>query len=305
MSVINWPDGKRFAFTITDDTDRSVLDRVRPVYDVLLEHGILPTKTVWPLAARGTPITGGDSLENDAYAHWVRQLAEAGVEIALHGTADESSTRDRVLEGFGRFRALLGSDPQMHINHDKQKDALYWQGGRFDRPLRWLYQAYRASRGDGASYGHVPASPYFWGDICQERIRYVRNFVWKDINTLNADPLMPYHDPARPYVRYWYSATRASGLKSFCQAISEANQDRLAAEGGACILYTHLGSTFFPVSAEFVRLIKRLSALGGWFVPASTMLDWIGQQRGFADTSQRRATYFSMQWRWMVEQLRS
>ncbi len=302
MAVISWPEGKRFAFTITDDTDQSVLDRIRPVYDVLLEHGILPTKTVWPLAARGQPITGGDSLEDAAYARWVRQLADGGVEIAMHGASDESSTRERVLAGLERFRESLGHHPQMHINHVGQKDALYWYGERFDRPQRWLYQASRARKHDGASYGHVPSSPFFWGDACAERIRYVRNLVWKDINTLKADPLMPYHDPSRPYVRYWFSGTRASGVENFCRVVSEQNQDRLATEGGACLLYTHLGSTFFPPSAEFVRLIKRLSTLGGWFAPASTILDWIGQQRGFADTSRRRATYRSMQWRWMAEQ---
>jgi hypothetical protein len=303
-AVISWPNDKCFAFTITDDTDGSVLDRIRPVYDLLLEHGILATKTVWPLSPRGSAVAGGDSLENASYAEWVRQLADAGVEIALHGAADESSPRERTLRAFERFREELGTFPSLHINHVGQADALYWHDDRFDRPQRWLYSVYRRSKGEGLSFGHVPSSPFFWGDICRDHIRYVRNFVWNDINTLSADPLMPYHDPTRSYVRYWFSGTRASDVRSFCRVISEANQDRLAGERGACILYAHLGITFYPFTAEFVRLIKRLSTLGGWFVPASTMLDWIGQQRGFADTSLRRREYSAMQWRWMAEQVR-
>jgi hypothetical protein len=87
----------------------------------------------------------------------------------------------------------------MHINHVGQMDA--WHGERFDRPQRWFYKAYRLSKGDGASYGHVPSSPFVWGDICRERIRYVRNPVWNDINTRKADALIPYHDPSRPFVQ--------------------------------------------------------------------------------------------------------
>src|SRR5271165_313130 len=35
-----WPQGKRFAFTIVDDTDRSTVENVGPVYDFLLELGL-------------------------------------------------------------------------------------------------------------------------------------------------------------------------------------------------------------------------------------------------------------------------
>ena len=44
----------------------------------------------------------------------------------------------------------------------------------------------------------VEGSPLFWGDKCRDHIKYVRNFVFDDINTLAACPHMPYHDRARP-----------------------------------------------------------------------------------------------------------
>ena len=34
-----WPDGKRFAFTVFDDTDRATLDNVREVYALLADLG--------------------------------------------------------------------------------------------------------------------------------------------------------------------------------------------------------------------------------------------------------------------------
>ena len=42
-----WPDGKRFAFTIFDDTDRQNLNNVPAVYDFFHDLGLGTTKSVW------------------------------------------------------------------------------------------------------------------------------------------------------------------------------------------------------------------------------------------------------------------
>ena len=300
---LDWPDGKPFAFTVIDDTDRAELDRVRPVYDLLLEHGMRTTKTVWPLRARGKPITGGQTLEDERYAAWIHELRRSGAEIALHGVADETSTRERVIEGFERYRAVLGEDAEIHINHVGQREGIYWGAARFDPPVNWAYALHRMRRGsDRDCRGHVERDPHFWGDLCRERIRFVRNMVWPDINTLKMDPLMPYHDPRRPFVRHWFSSSFGSGVRAFCRLISERNQDRLAEEGGACIVYTHFGSTFHPMDPEFVRLIRRLATLGGWFVPASQVLRHVGERRGWPNTRDHRLRYRAMQMRWMISQ---
>lgn len=299
---IVWPDGKRFAFTITDDTDKAQLDKIRAVYDVLLENGFRITKTVWPLRANGRGITGGQTLEDEDYVRWVCSLRDQGIEIALHGAADGSSSREAVLRSFEVFRTVFQCDPRMHINHVGQREAVYWGSARLDSPFSWFYRAFRTPV---PSEGHQPNSPYFWGDVCKDRIRYVRNMVWNDINTLKMDPLMPYHDPGRPYVNYWYSASHGSGIGRFCSLLSEKNQDRLAEEGGACIVYTHLGSSFYPVTGDFKRLLRRLASLPGWYVPASTVLDFLGQSRGLVNTAARRVPYLSMQARWACEQAAS
>lgn len=304
-SRIEWPDGKQFAFTITDDTDQSTVLKTKPLYDVLLDHGLRTTKTVWPLRARGKCITGGETLEDPGYLEWVRGLQDSGFEIALHGVADETSPRERVSTGLDRYRDLLGSDPRMHINHVGQKEGMYWGPARLHPPASWCYDAYLRYRGGIREYeGHVDASPLFWGDLCLSRTRYTRNLVWHDINTTKADPLFPYHDPSRPYVNYWFSATYGSGIRNFLRLVEQRNLDRLASEGGACIVYTHLGT--FPAGApEFSQAIARISRMNGWFVPASTLLDHIGGQRGWTNVAKKRRELLALELKWMLQQLKS
>lgn len=42
-----WPNNKKFAFTIIDDTDNGTVENTKPVYDFLYKKGIITTKTVW------------------------------------------------------------------------------------------------------------------------------------------------------------------------------------------------------------------------------------------------------------------
>jgi len=62
------------------------------------------------------------------------------------------------------------------------------------------------------------------------------------------------------------------------------NQERLEAEGGLCILYTHLGSPGFvtqdgAVNSEVRELLVALSKRNGWFKPVSTILDLLRGER--------------------------
>ena len=60
--------------------------------------------------------------------------------------------------------------------------------------------------------------------------------------------------------------------------ISEANQDRLAAEHGACIMYTHLACGFCDgtrLNTRFRERLLRLSRMNGWFVPVHVLLDYL------------------------------
>jgi hypothetical protein len=86
---------------------------------------------------------------------------------------------------------------------------------------------------------------------------------------------MPYHDPDRPFVRNWFASSEGPSVESFDRTLSEANQERLEIEGGACIMYTHFANGFYDngcLDSRFVRLMQRLGSRPGWFVPVSTLL---------------------------------
>jgi hypothetical protein len=306
--TIRWPEGKRFAFTVVDDTDESTIANTKPVYDLLIDLGFRTTKTVWPLTPTRAPKYGGLTLEDDAYRAWILDLKRQGFEIALHGTTDHPSERHDVERGIDYFREVIGHDPRMHVNHDGQTEGMYWGDGRLDEPFRAVYRLANAIAGQQRrNFGHIPTSPYFWGDICRDRVEYVRNFVFNEINTLAQDPMMPYHDHRRPYVKYWYSGSNGAEIGPWLRLMSDANQDSLVADGGACIAYTHFALGFVEngkLNARFEAGMRRLADLGGWFVPASELLDYLREQPGWrAHASRGRLR--RMQLRFLASRLRS
>ncbi len=207
--------------------------------------------------------------------------------VTTHPT---SLTGANVIRALDRFKELFGSDPDCMSNHQVNPEAVYWGPSRLSQPLRAMYALFRANRGAIAhGGGHEAQSPHFWGDICQHRIRYVRNFVFANINTLEQCSTMPYFDPARPMVRAWFASSYASGWSSFENIMSEENQDQLEKSGGACILYTHFGSGFHDRSGRaqprFRQLVQRLAGKNGWFVPVRELLDYLVAERGLNQLS--------------------
>jgi hypothetical protein len=279
---VTWPDGRRFAFTVFDDTDNMTVESGSIVYEFLAEIGMLTTKTVWPVESAEPPPIGGTSCADDEYRSWVLDLQELGFEIGLHGVAAGTADRDQTIAGLDTFREIFGHDPVTHANHSGCRNCIYWGEQRLTGAARLAYNVLTRFRNRGWE-GEVETSPLFWGDLCQSRIRYVRNFVYGDINTLAACPQMPYHDPRRPYVNEWFASSEGSAVDAFVEMISEANQDRLEAQGGACIMYTHFASGFVRdghLDPRFRRLMTRLAAKNGWFVPTSTLLDHLRSERG-------------------------
>src|SRR5688572_19644284 len=100
-SHITFPNGKRFAFSIIDDTDMATLERVEPLYRVLEKYGLRTTKTVWVLESRDTSHAPnrGNSLRDPAYRRFIVDLQNKGFEIALHGVRGGSSRREETLMG--------------------------------------------------------------------------------------------------------------------------------------------------------------------------------------------------------------
>jgi len=300
-----WPEGKRFAFTVFDDADNDRLTNTKPVYEFLRDLGFRTTKSAWMLPGAPGARLSGLSTSDPAYLAWIQQLHREGFEIGWHGAAGSSSTRAETVQGLQQFAEQFGVDPRVMSNHFQNQDSIYWGAARL---TGWRQALYRVAnfRGAPKAEGHVESSPFFWGDLCQKHITYVRNWVFRDIDTLAACPLMPYYDPARPFARGWYASAEGGNLESFNTLLAEANQDRLAANGGACIVYAHFAKGFWQddaLDSRFVELMKRLAALGGWYVPVSTLLDHLAARNGGIHplTTAERA---EMEWRWLQMKLR-
>jgi hypothetical protein len=276
------------------------------VYAFLGELGMRVTKSVWVLPPTGEALYGGSSCAEPAYLAWVLELQRAGHEIALHNVASSTSTRAQTLAGLDRFREVFGHDPRTLANHVGNLEAIYHGEQRVTGARRALYNVLTRGRRRRLFEGHVPGSPLFWGDLCAERVSYVRNFVYRDVDTLAACPPMPYRDPEKPYVAAWFAASEGANPASFVRTIDEAAQDRLEAEGGLAIMYTHLGAGFWRHGAldpEFERLMRRLAARAGWFAPVADVLDHLRSVKGVTDLGARERR--ELEWRWLRDKVRA
>jgi len=296
---MNFPGGRRFAFTVLDDTDMATVGNVSPVYEVLASCGLRTTKTVWSLAPTQPYPIGGSTLADPEYLDFVRRLKEKGFEIASHGATSHGVTTDQTARALETFKELIGYYPTVHCNHSTNRDNLYWGAARFRSRLHRAAYAVLTAGQERRFEGHRPESPYFWGDLCRTHIRYVRNFVFRDINLLNIFPRIPYHDAAKPYVNYWFTSTQAPDVGAFLRALAPENQERLEREGGVCILYTHFGAGFVRAGAldpEFRRLVERLSLRDGWFVPVTELLDHLRTQGGGGEIAPRDLAAMERRW---------
>ena len=303
-SKIIWPDNHSFAFTVFDDPDSQTMEASRAVYGFLADCGLRTTKGVWPVLGHGIPSDHGLTCADAEYLRWLKQLQASGFEIGYHNATSHTSVREETILGLDAFAAQFGHHPNSMANHYFCEEGIYWGENRLSGVNRLIYSILTRGKNRGISFGHVPEHPLFWGDLCKERIQYVRNFVFADINTLNACPHMPYYDPARPYVNYWYASSEGAQAPSFIERINAANQDRLEHEGGACIMYTHFGMGFYKdgqLNAQFQSLIRRLSRKNGWFVPVSTLLDFLKKQNS-SDTI-TNAQRASMERRWLKDKV--
>ena len=304
--AVRFPDGKRFAFTIIDDTDVATVENVAPMYRLLERLGLRTTKTVWPLGCpEGSPdFASSETMEDPAYRAFVIDLQRRGFEIASHGATMESSTRERTLRGLEAMRSTFGSYPTVHANHANNRDGLYWGSARVDQPIvRAIYRMILGAR--DLFDGHVEQSPYWWGDAASAHIRYVRNLTFDTLDIASINPTMPYHDPRRPVVRWWFSAADAENCAAFNHLLRPAEQDRLEETGGMAIVATHLGKGFVKdgrVDPTTTSLLEAMSRRRGWFVPVGEMLDWLVDS-GHAGRLPA-AEWRRMQWHWLAHLLR-
>jgi hypothetical protein len=303
---IQWPEGRAFAFTVFDDTDRATLDNVPHVYSFLRDLGLRTTKSVWPVeGVREPSVVGGLTCGDRDYLDLVLALQAEGFEIGYHNATYHSSTREETRVALDVFERLFGHPPMSMANHTDCQEGIYWGVDRLTGANRLLYDI--LTRGRRRIFrGHVPGDRHFWGDLCRDRVRYVRNFTFPVVNTLEACPFMPYFDPGRPFVNLWFAASDGENMRSFNRLVTEGNQDRLEREGGACIVYTHFGKGFVTggrLDPRFRQLMERLARKDGWFVPVSTLLDHLAAARGrHVLTAGERAR---LERRWLFHRIRA
>lgn len=295
-----FPGGKRCAFSVFDDTDVATLESIRPVYDYLSEHGIYTTKTVWSIDWEGpSDYEGSHTLQNPAYAAYAQELKRRGFEIAFHGAGMESSERGQIDKALANFREAIGGYPTSNAAHGRNRDNLYWGTERF---TYWITKRlYSLLSGDDRNYfqGHVKSSPYFWGDIARERIKYVRSFTYTGINLLERTTPVVYRNKKTPFVNAWFLTNDAENVEEFNALLSRANQEKLEKEGGLCIISTHFGKGFVKgdqLNAETARLLHELSKRECWFAPVSDLLDYYVSQVGLETLSAWQLLRLELSW---------
>ncbi len=283
---MQFPNGRRFAFTILDDTDDATFESVVPVYERLREYGFRTTKTVWPLdCPEGSQeYFAAETLQRPEYLSFVQQLVADGFELASHGATMEPSDRERTLRGLEFLDRHFDTTVQLYANHGENRENVYWGAKRFRTPVfRWLMQAIERSPRSGYYCGEVEGSEFFWGDICRKRFRYVRNFTFASLNALSFNPEMPYAVPSTPYVHYWFSTSDAPTPEAFRRRVTRSAIDRLEAEGGICIVSTHFGKRGYVSNGRLDsgvdEILRYIAAKPGWFVPVSKILDHLAAQQ--------------------------
>jgi hypothetical protein len=227
-------------FCVTDDTDAATLTQVKTVYDHLLSINFVTTKTVWPfnpsepsgLPALPASILEGITLQDQQYLDYCKMLHENGFEISLHGASSGNNGSAATRAAFDMLDTEIGRSDTF-ICHAKNAENIYWNYRVTSLfPFRQLLKLLSSHE----CYGEDAASPYYWGDICKERINQIRLFRTRALNTLKKNPHMPYYSPEKPLVNGWFSATK----RSFHDCTSAEAQQKLVAENGLTVLYQYM-----------------------------------------------------------------
>jgi hypothetical protein len=297
---LTFPEGKRFAFSIFDDTDVATVESIRPIYDLLTELGFRTTKTTWSLNYEGaSEHAGTHTLQSERYSEYLRDLAERGFEIAFHGATMESTTRDGTISALEQFHRSVGAMPRSYASHAFNRDNLYWGIDRFRFATTRALYALLGQEKRGHYQGHVPESPYFWGDLATKYLDYVRSFTYATFDLTKLAFPVVYSRPDTPWVKRWFITCDADNVEQFNDLLASANQERLERDGGLCIVSTHLGKGFVKegqVHPVTRRLLTELRTRNAWCVPVSPMLDYYCAQAGCREITSPQLLRMELRW---------
>lgn len=293
--ILPFPHDKDFAFTFVDDTDYSTVFNTKPVYEFLYKHQIFGTKTIWTKPQKRTSsyrvdleretdpnCFSGSTIQDAEYKKFILNLHDKGYEIALHGVSAGNTKRNEIINGLNEFHDLIGHDPVINIFHAQNIENLYAGSAKLEsRLFRFLEKLT-----DSSDYqGHIEGSPYFWGDIAKQKIKYMRLpfHTIDEINTYKINPSMPFFDDERKYVNFWFTNSDGSDVSRFNRLTQNNNIQQLEWENGICIIYTHFAKGFarqnrgnLILDECFKKRIENISSYNNaWFPTTSVLLDSI------------------------------
>ena len=101
---ILWPNNKKFAFTIFDDTDRANLKDIQSVYECLDELGFKTTKSVWVIKGNRPHESSGVTCDDKMYVNWL-----LGLKDKLYSNPKSFEYVNARLLSLGCFRIQFGT----------------------------------------------------------------------------------------------------------------------------------------------------------------------------------------------------
>ena len=279
-----------FAFTILDDTDDTTLHNGRPVYSLLHNLGFRTTKTVWtfdtPEVNRG-PYFAGETLSSPDYLEWVRQLSDQGFEIAFHNATMGTSSREDTIKALDFLERELNQQIRIHCNHGQNLENLHWGIERYNSALlSGALSLVDRLRPFPRFHGNDPSSPYYWSDVADERLSYIRAFTYRRLNGADIPPGRPFKDLLKQRDALFFNTTDAPDVLAFNKIVNRSSIDKLRARNGWAIISTHIGKGFYhndKLNSEFVKNMEYLASRSGWFVPASELLDHLRNCHGISE----------------------
>lgn len=289
---LTYPSGAEFAFTILDDTDDTTVTNGRPVYDFLNELGMRTTKTVWafdtPPENRG-PYFAGETLSSPEYLEWIHELVNKNFEIAFHNATMGTSTRKDTIRALDLIEAEFGHKIRLHCNHGQNLENLHWGADRYSSNIiRTAFSFAEKFRSYPRFEGNNPESPYYWSDVADERLTYMRAFAFRRLDGRDTPPGRPYLDLKKQNNILFFNTADAPDVSAFNNLVHRDSINKLRKKNGWAIISTHLGKGFYQdnkLNLEFKENMEYLASLPGHFIPVSQLLDFLRNETGGSEIS--------------------
>jgi peptidoglycan/xylan/chitin deacetylase (PgdA/CDA1 family) len=171
-----WPDGHRFAVTVTHDVEsRAGIDKIEALLEIERERGI---SAAWNFVAEWYPIPTGT----------FERVRDAGGEIGLHGLSHDGA----LFRDHGSFESQL---PAIH-RYMQEWGAVGFRSPATNRNAEWMHEftcLYDSSFPDSDPYAPQPGGccsilPYFYGSVVELPITLVQDHtLWEILQQTNID----------------------------------------------------------------------------------------------------------------------